>query len=84
MDAARSKLTLDEQKLFDNGLASCRAANFPWWQDDHNYYIDLRISLPMRWACQGIADRIGADHPGRHTVPVLGRDHGGIGRRPAL
>ncbi len=62
VDAARSTLTLDEQKLFDGGLASCRAANFPWWQDDHNYYIDLRISLPMRWACQAIADRIGADH----------------------
>jgi phosphohistidine swiveling domain-containing protein len=60
--AARSTLTLDEQKLFDGGLASCRAANFPWWQDDHNYYIDLRISLPMRWACQAIAGRIGADH----------------------
>ena len=62
VDAARSTLTLDEQKLFDGGLASCRAANFPWWQDDHNYYIDLRISLPMRWACQAIAGRIGADH----------------------
>jgi pyruvate,water dikinase len=62
VEAARSTLTLDEQKLFDGGLASCRAANFPWWQDDHNYYIDLRISLPMRWACQAIADRIGAGH----------------------
>src|SRR5437899_617880 len=50
------------EQVLDGGLASCRAANFPWWQDDHNYYIDLRISLPMRWACQGIADRIGADH----------------------
>lgn len=47
----------------DGGLASCRAANFPWWQDDHNYYIDLRISLPMRWACQEIARRVGAGHP---------------------
>jgi phosphohistidine swiveling domain-containing protein len=62
VDAARSTLTLEEQKLFDSGLASCRAANFPWWQDDHNYYIDLRISLPMRWACQAIADRVGAGH----------------------
>ena len=60
VDAARSTLTLEEQKLFDGGLASCRAANFPWWQDDHNYYIDLRISLPMRWACQAIANRVGA------------------------
>ena len=63
VDAARSKLTLEEQQLFDGGLASCRAANFPWWQDDHNYYIDLRISLPMRWACQAIAERVGADRP---------------------
>jgi phosphohistidine swiveling domain-containing protein len=63
VDEARSKLTLDEQRLFDGGLASCRAANFPWWQDDHNYYIDLRISLPMRWACHAIAERIGAGHP---------------------
>ncbi|MGH3418831.1 MAG: PEP-utilizing enzyme [Streptosporangiaceae bacterium] len=61
VDAVRSTLTLEEQRLFDGGLASCRAANFPWWQDDHNYYIDLRVMLPMRWACQAIADRVGAD-----------------------
>jgi phosphohistidine swiveling domain-containing protein len=47
--------------VFDAGLAACRAANFPWWQDDHNYYIDLKVSLPMRWACQEIAARVGAD-----------------------
>ena len=84
VDAARSTLTLDEQKLFDGGLASCRAANFPWWQDDHNYYIDLRISLPMRWACQAIAgpDRRGS--PGRHAVPVLAGDHGRLGRAPPV
>ena len=80
VDAARSMLTLEEQKLFDGGLASCRAANFPWWQDDHNYYIDLRISLPMRWACQAIADRVRGRTPGRHALPVLGRDHGRLGR----
>jgi phosphohistidine swiveling domain-containing protein len=63
VDAARSVLTLGEQRLFDDGLASCRAANFPWWQDDHNFYIDLRVMLPMRWACHAIADRVGAGHP---------------------
>jgi phosphohistidine swiveling domain-containing protein len=62
IDTARSGLTKEEQAVFDAGLQSNLDANFPWWQDDHNYYIDLRISLPMRWACQGIADRIGADH----------------------
>ena len=29
VDAARSVLTLEEQRLFDGSLASCRAANFP-------------------------------------------------------
>lgn len=61
IDAARSTLTLQEQRVFDAGLASCRAANFPRWQDDHNHYIDLRVSLPMRWACQQISHAVGAD-----------------------
>jgi phosphohistidine swiveling domain-containing protein len=61
IDAARSRLTREEQAVFDGGLASCQAANFPWWQDDHNYYMDLKVSLPMRWACQAIAERVGAD-----------------------
>ncbi len=61
IDAARSGLTKEEQQVFDAGLATCQHANFPWWQDDHNYYIDLKISLPMRWACQEIAKRVDAD-----------------------
>lgn len=63
IDAARSKLTAEEQGAFDAGVASCQAANFPWWQDDHNYYIDLKVSLPMRWAARAIAEKTGADHP---------------------
>jgi len=63
IDEARSKLTAEEQAAFDAGVASCQAANFPWWQDDHNYYIDLKVSLPMRWAARAIAERTGADEP---------------------
>jgi len=63
IDAARSRLTRAEQQVFDAGLASVQAANFPWWQDEHNYYIDLRVSLPLRWAALGIAERVGADRP---------------------
>ncbi|SNR53209.1 pyruvate, water dikinase [Haloechinothrix alba] len=63
IDSARAKLTSEEQEVFDAGLASCTAANFPWWQDDHNYYIDLRVSLPMRWACLQISEAVGADRP---------------------
>jgi phosphohistidine swiveling domain-containing protein len=62
IDAARSGLTKEEQVVFDAGLASNQAANFPWWQDDHNYYIDLKVMLPLRWICQELASRVGADH----------------------
>jgi phosphohistidine swiveling domain-containing protein len=63
VDAARSRLTVVEQRIFDAGLASVQAANFPQWQDEHNYSIDLRAALPMRWAALQIADRVGADRP---------------------
>ena len=61
IDAARSGLTKEEQAVFDAGLHANQAANFPWWQDDHNYYIDLRVMLPLRRACQELAGRVGAD-----------------------
>ncbi len=61
IDAARAGLTREEQTVFDGGLASNRAANFPWWQDDHNYYIDLRVMLPLRWTCHELARRVAAD-----------------------
>ena len=48
--------------MFDGGLAANQAANFPWWQDDHNFYIDLKVMLPLRHACQELARRVGADH----------------------
>ena len=48
--------------MFDGGLAANQAANFPWWQDDHNFYIDLKVMLPLRRACQELARRVDADH----------------------
>ena len=62
IDAARSSLTKEEQAVFDQGLAANQAANFPWWQDDHNFYIDLKVMLPLRRACQELARRVGADN----------------------
>jgi phosphohistidine swiveling domain-containing protein len=61
IDAARSGLTKEEQAVFDAGLHANQSANFPWWQDDHNYYIDLKVMLPLRRACQELAGRVGAD-----------------------
>ena len=62
IDAARSGLTKEEQGVFDSGLATNQAANFPWWQDDHNYYIDLKVMIPLRKACQELSDRLGGEH----------------------
>lgn len=63
IDGARSKLTRNEQAVFDAGLASCRAANFTWWNEEHDYYIDLRAALPMRHGCLAAAAALGADEP---------------------
>ncbi len=60
IDAARSKLAKAEQRQFDGALESCRAANFAWWNDEHNYYIDLRATIPMRRGCLALSDAIGA------------------------
>ena len=62
IEIARSGLTKEEQAVFDGGLAANQAANFPWWQDDHNFYIDLKVMLPLRRACQELARRVDADH----------------------
>ncbi|AQT81820.1 PEP-utilizing protein mobile subunit [Mycolicibacterium litorale] len=61
IDEARGSLTRREQQVFDAGLISVQHANFPWWQDDHNYYIDLRASLPVRWVALELAERLGTD-----------------------
>ena len=63
IDAARSKLTREEQAAFDAGLASCHTANFIWWKEEHDYYIDLRATLPLRQACLAVAEAMGADEP---------------------
>lgn len=61
IDDARGSLSRREQQVFDAGLVSVQHANFPWWQDDHNYYIDLRASLPIRWVALELAERLGTD-----------------------
>lgn len=61
IDEARGRLTRREQQAFDAALISVQHANFPWWQDDHNYYIDLRASLPVRWVALELAERLGTD-----------------------
>jgi len=60
LDGARSSLTVEEQRAFDAALASSQRANFAWWNDEHNHYIDLRATLPLRRACLAIGAATGA------------------------
>lgn len=61
IETARSGLTKEEQEVFNAGLQSNLDANFPWWQDDHNYYIDLKVMIPLRRISQELATRVGAE-----------------------
>jgi pyruvate,water dikinase len=61
IDEARSRLTAEEQRAFDAALASCQRANFAWWNDEHNHYIDLRATIPLRRACLAISEALGCD-----------------------
>jgi phosphohistidine swiveling domain-containing protein len=61
IDAARSKLNGGELAGFNELLGICTVANFAWWNEDHNYYIDLRSSIPMRRGALAAAEAVGAD-----------------------
>ncbi|HEV7688526.1 MAG TPA: PEP-utilizing protein mobile subunit, partial [Acidimicrobiia bacterium] len=61
IDLARSHLTGDGLAAFDDGLASCQRANFAWWNDEHNHYIDLRATIPLRRGCVAISEALGCD-----------------------
>jgi pyruvate,water dikinase len=61
IDAARSQLNGDNLAAFNELLGICTVANFAWWNEDHNYYIDLRASIPMRRGALAAAEAVGAD-----------------------
>ena len=48
-------MSTQERGAFDQALASCQHANFAWWNDDHNWYVDMRCTIPIRKAAQAIA-----------------------------
>ncbi len=58
---ARDRLTVEDREQFDAGLGACQAANFNWWNEEHNFYIDLRAHLPLRRASAALATAVGAD-----------------------
>ncbi len=55
IDSARSKLGGEALGAFNQLLAINQVANFAWWNEDHNYYIDLRASIPLRRGALALA-----------------------------
>ncbi len=61
VEAARSQLSGDVLGAFNEVLGICQVANFAWWNEDHNYYIDLRASIPVRNGAIAIGRELGID-----------------------
>ena len=50
IDSARRSLSGANLARFNEALASNQAANFAWWNEEHNYLIDRRAAIPVRRA----------------------------------
>lgn len=61
VEHARSQLSGEALGAFNELLAITQVANFAWWNEEHNYYIDLRASIPMRDGALAISREVGAD-----------------------
>lgn len=61
IDTARTALSGDALTKFDELLAINQVANFAWWNEDHNYYIDLRATIPLRRGALAFSEAVGAD-----------------------
>ncbi|HWM22260.1 MAG TPA: PEP-utilizing enzyme [Ilumatobacteraceae bacterium] len=61
LERVRSTLDGDARQRFEEGLGACRHANFSWWQEEHNFYLDLRAHIPLRMAALRIGEIVGAD-----------------------
>ena len=46
IEESRSQLSGDALGAFNELLGICQVANFAWWNEEHNYYIDLRAIDP--------------------------------------
>ncbi|MGH3278591.1 MAG: PEP-utilizing enzyme [Trebonia sp.] len=58
IDAARRSVNGANLARFDEALASNQAANFAWWNEEHNYLIDRRAAIPVRRATLELGTRL--------------------------
>jgi pyruvate,water dikinase len=61
IEAARTQLSGETLEQFNQLLAINQVANFAWWNEDHNYYIDLRASIPVRRGALALGEALGVD-----------------------
>jgi phosphohistidine swiveling domain-containing protein len=66
-DARRSVNGADLAR-FNAALASNHAANFAWWNEEHNYLIDRRAAIPVRRATLELGARLAAE--GKISAPA--------------
>ncbi len=59
--ACAPSLSPEGLERFEAGLGACYHANFAWWQEEHNVYIDMRAHIPLRMAALRAAEIVGAD-----------------------
>ena len=61
--SVREQLDDEQWALFEPLLDACRHANFPWWNEEHDFYIDLRTHIPIRRAALALGRLVGAERP---------------------
>ncbi len=61
IDEARRHVNGGDLRRFNEALASNLAANFAWWNEEHNYLIDRRAAIPVRRATLELGARLAAD-----------------------
>jgi pyruvate,water dikinase len=60
IETARRSVNGGDLTRFNEALASNQAANFAWWNEEHNYLIDRRAAIPIRRATLELGARLAA------------------------
>jgi pyruvate,water dikinase len=62
-EAIFERLGAPERERFERALADVRAANFAWWNEEHNAAIDLCVHIPVRRAALAVGAAAELDAP---------------------
>jgi pyruvate,water dikinase len=63
IDTVRAQLGDEQWSAFEPLLGACQHANFPWWNEEHDFYIDLRTHIPIRRTALALGRLVAADRP---------------------